>query len=231
MSRLAKDKLTVPGISWACLSFVGNLDGGWVRPAEGAKYTEFMIKIRGAFGSKIEAEEHAKELQELDNSVDIYVVNMYEWLLLPPPPVSEMENVKYTDERLQAIMDGYKENQKNAAQMFEKRKEDMTARASGEKMPFIEAGDENSKYYNKPDEAPIPHPAELVEKYKEEHPDKNMDELVKMADEEVARLIKERDAERKKNLATVEEVTEEASGSGSSSKGKEKMDPAQMFSD
>ena len=94
MSRLAKDKLTVPGVSWACLSFVGNLDGGWVRPAEGAKHTEFMIKIRGAFGTKSEAEEHAKELQGLDNSVDIYVVNMYEWLLLPPPPVAEMENVK-----------------------------------------------------------------------------------------------------------------------------------------
>jgi hypothetical protein len=230
MSRLAKDKLVVPGVSWACLSFVGNLDGGWVRPAEGAKHTEFMIKIRGAFGTKSEAEEHAKELQGLDNSVDIYVVNMYEWLLLPPPPVSEMTNVKYTDERLQAIMDGYKENQKHAAQMFEKRKEDMTAKPSGSNMPFLEAGDENSKFYSKPDETPIPHPADLVEKYKEEHPDKSMEELVKMADDEVARLIKERDEERKKNLATVEEVTEEASGSGSSSKGKEKMDPEQMFS-
>ena len=223
MSRLAKDKVVVPGVSWACLSFVGNLDGGWVRPAEGAKHTEFMIKIRGAFGTKSEAEEHAKELQEIDSSVDIYVVNMYEWLLLPPPPVSEMTNVKYTDERLQAIMDGYKENQKHAAQMFEKRKDDMAAKPSGSKMPFLEAGDENSKFYTRPDEAPIPHPAELVEKYKEEHPDKSMEDLVKMADDEVARLIKERDEERKKNLATVEEVTEEASGSGSSSKGKEKV--------
>jgi hypothetical protein len=219
MSRLAKDKLTVPGVSWACLSFVGNLDGGWVRPAEGAKHTEFMIKIRGAFGSKSEAEEHAKELQGLDSSVDIYVVNMYEWLLLPPPPVSEMENVKYTDDRLQAIMDGYKENQKHAAQMFEKRKEDMTAKPSGSTMPFLESGDENSKFYNKPDEAPIPHPSELVDKYKEEHPDKSMEELVKMADEEVAKLIKEREEERKKVLTTVEEE-----GASSSSKGKEKVD-------
>ena len=221
MSRLAKDKLTVPGVSWACLSFVGNLDGGWVRPAEGAKHTEFMIKIRGAFGTKSEAEEHAKELQGIDNSVDIYVVNMYEWLLLPPPPVAEMENVKYTDDRLQAIMDGYKENQKHAAQMFEKRKEDMTAKPSGSKMPFLEAGDENSKFYTKPDETPIPHPSELVDKYKQEHPDKSIEELVKMADEEVAKLIKEREEERKKNLPTVEEVAEESS---SSSKGKEKVD-------
>jgi hypothetical protein len=45
-----------------------------------------------------------------------------------------------------------------------------------------------------------------------------------MADEEVARLVKEREEERKKNLPAIEE---EAS---SSSKGKEKMDPEQMFS-
>ena len=118
-------------------------------------------------------------------------------------------------------MDGYKENQKHAAQMFEKRKEDMTAKPSGSKMPFLEAGDENSKFYTKPDETPIPHPSELVDKYKQEHPDKSIEELVKMADEEVAKLIKEREEERKKNLPTVEEVAEESS---SSSKGKEKVD-------
>ena len=208
MSRLAKDKLTVPGVSWACLSFVGNLDGGWVRPAEGAKYTEFMIKIRGAFGTKAEAEEHAKELQGLDSSVDIYVVNMYEWLLLPPPPVSEMDNVKYTDERLQAIMDGYKENQRHAAQMFEKRKEDMTATPSGSKMPFLEAGDENSKFYTKPDEAPVSHPAEVLERLKKEKPDTPMDDLVKEADAIVAAEVEERQKQREA-AAKLEEVKEE----------------------
>jgi hypothetical protein len=91
-------------------------------------------------------------------------------------------------------------------------------------MPFLESGDENSKFYSKPDEAPIPHPSELVDKFKEEHPDKSMEELVKMADEEVAKLTKEREEERKKNLPAIEEE------SSSSSKGKEKMDPEQMFS-
>ena len=205
MSALSKDKVVVPGLSWACLSFVGNLDGGWVRPSEGSKHTEFMIKIRGAFGSQQEADEHAKQLQTLDNSVDIYVVNMYEWLLLPPPPSYEMENVNYTDERLQAIMKGYKDNQKNAAIMFEKRKEEMNATPlgdPGDKLAFLEPGDENSKYYNKPDESPIPHPSELVEKYKTEFPDKSTEELVKMADEEIVKITKEREeareAERKR---------------------------------
>jgi hypothetical protein len=199
MASLTKDKITVPGLSWACISFVGNLDGGWVRPAEGSKHSEFLLKIRGAFGTQNEAEVHAKKLQESDSSVDIYVVNLYEWLLLPPPPSYEMENVNYTDERLQAIMKGYKDNQKNAAIMFEKRKEEMAATPSGDpgdKLAYLEPGDENSKYYNKPDEAPIPHPSELVEKYKEEHPDKSTEELVKMADEEVAKIMKEREEKR-----------------------------------
>lgn len=210
MTSLAKDKFVVPGLNWACLSFVGNLDGGWTRPVEGAKHTEFMIKIRGAFSTHGEAEEHAKRLQGADSSVDIYVVNMYEWLLLPPPPLSEIENVNYQDERLQSIMKGYKENQKQAAIMFEKRKEEMMAQPSGDpgdKLAYMEPGDENSKFYNKPDEAPIPHPSELVEKFKSEHPDKSMEELVKMADEEVANIMKEREEARKvvgKGKAVVE---------------------------
>jgi len=197
MSSLKKDKLIVPGLSWACLSYLGNLDNKWVRPAEGATHSEFLIKIRGAFGTRDEAEEHAKELQEMDNSVDIYVVNLYEWLLLPPPSASDMENVNYQDDRLDAIMKGYKENQKHAAQLFEKRKEDMYATPSGSEMPFIEAGDENSKFYSKPDEAPIPHPSEMLEKFKKDYPDKPLEELVKMADDAVKAQIETRERERK----------------------------------
>lgn len=207
MSSLKRDSVTVSGLNWACLSFVGNLDGKWVRPVEGSKHDEFMIKIRGAFSTQEEADKHAKKLQEVDNSVDIYVVSLYEWLLIPPPPISEIENVNYTDERLQAIMQGYKDNQKNAAIMFEKRKEEMNAKPMGEpsdRLAYVDPGDENSKYYNKPDEKPIPHPSELVEKFKVEYPDKSQEELVKMADEEVQNVIKEREAEREKARKTEE---------------------------
>lgn len=192
MSSLKRDKLTVPGLAWACLSYVGNLDGNWVRPAPGATHSEFLIKIRGAFGTREEAEEHAKALQEVDNLIDIYVVNLYEWLLLPPPSSADMENVNYQDERLDAVMKGYRENQKHAAMLFEKRKEDMIAEASGSEMPYIEPGDENSKYYTKPDEAPIPHPSEFLETFKKDYPDKTEEELVKMADDAVQAVIEQR---------------------------------------
>jgi hypothetical protein len=65
-----------------------------------------------------------------------------------------------------------------------------------EKMPFLKPGDEHSKYYNKPDEAPVSHPAEVLERLQKEKPDTPMEELVKEADAIVAAEIEERKKER-----------------------------------
>jgi hypothetical protein len=62
----------------------------------------------------------------------------------------------------------------------------MTAKPiPGSDTPYIEAGDENSKFYNKPDVPPIPHPAEVVEELRKEFPDLTVAELVKMADQKI----------------------------------------------
>jgi hypothetical protein len=66
---------------------------------------------------------------------------------------------------------------------------------------FIKPGDENSKYYTKPDEPPISHPAEVLERLQKEKPDAPMEELVKEADAIVAEEIEER---RKKREAEAE---------------------------
>tara|TARA_B110000858_G_scaffold101442_1_gene116572 strand:- start:411 stop:689 length:279 start_codon:yes stop_codon:yes gene_type:complete len=75
------------------------------------------------------------------------------------------------------------------------------------------AGDENSKFYNKPDEAPISHPAEVLERLKKEKPDTPMEELVKEADAIVAEEIAERQRKRDEEAAStdgkLEEVKEE----------------------
>jgi hypothetical protein len=62
-------------------------------------------------------------------------------------------------------------------------------------MPFIDAADENSKFYTKPDVPPIPHPAEVLEKLQKEFPDKPIELLVKMADAEVQLEIERRKKE------------------------------------
>ncbi|ADQ91239.1 hypothetical protein BpV2_072c [Bathycoccus sp. RCC1105 virus BpV2] len=214
MSTLEQDYTTVPGQLYACLSVVG--------PEAPQKNDKFGIKIRGAFNSRDEAASHAKRLQKEDATFDIYVVDLYKWLLIPPDP-AKIEDVHYTNEKLEELMSGYKENQAQAAQMFAERKRDMIESTS----TFMKPGDENSKYYTKPDEPPISHPAEVLERLQKEKPDTPMEELVKEADTIVAKEIEERkekrEAEAKAALEKSESSTEaqDTKGEGEVEEGEE----------
>jgi hypothetical protein len=147
---------------------------------------------------------------------------MYKWLLIPPDP-AKIEDVHYTNEKLEELMSGYRENQAQAAQMFAERKRDMVESAS----TFMKPGDENSKYYTKPDEPPISHPAEVLERLQKEKPDTPMEELVKEADTIVAKEIEERkekrEAEAKAALEKSESSTEaqDTKGEGEVEEGEE----------
>jgi hypothetical protein len=191
---LETDYTTVPGQIFACLSIIG--------PEAPQKSDKFGIKIRGAFGTRDEAANHAKRLQREDPTFDIYVVEMYKWLLIPPDP-TKIEDVHYTNEKLEEIMSGYKENQAQAARMFSERKAAMTAGTNQ-----FTPGDENSKFYTKPDEAPISHPAEVLERLKKEKPDTPMEDLVKEADAIVAMEVMERQKKREAE-AKLDDVKEE----------------------
>ena len=199
MSTLEQDYTTVPGQLYACLSVVG--------PEAPQKNDKFGIKIRGAFNSRDEAASHAKRLQKEDATFDIYVVDMYKWLLIPPDP-TKIEDVHYTNEKLEELMSGYKENQAQAAHMFAERKRDMVESAS----TFTKPGDENSKYYTKPDEPPISHPAEVLERLQKEKPDTPMEELVKEADATVAKEIEERKEKREADAKA--DIEKEAADKG-----------------
>jgi len=191
---LTQDYTTVPGQLYACLSIIG--------PEAPQKNDKFGIKIRGAFANRDEAAHHAKRLQSEDPTFDIYVVDMYKWLLIPPDP-SAIEDVHYTNEKLEEIMIGYKENQSQAARMFQERKDGMTSGTNN-----FTPGDDNSKFYTKPDEAPISHPAEILERLQKEKPDTPMEELVKEADSIVATELEERRKQREQDNK-LEEVVEE----------------------
>ena len=186
MASLEQDYTTVPGQVFACLSVVG--------PECPQKNDKFGIKIRGCFSSRDEAASHAKRLQKEDSTFDIYVVDMYKWLLIPPD-ASKIDDVHYSNEKLEELMVNYRENQTQAARMFDDRKREM-----GERKDYITPGDDNSQYYNKPDEPPISHPAELLERLQKEKPDAPMDELVKEADALVKLEIEQRQQARDDNL-------------------------------
>ena len=199
MGSLEQDYLTVPGQYFACISFVG--------PDQPQKNEKLGMKIRGCFSTRDEAASHAKRLQKEDALVDIYVVDMYKWLLIPPDR-EQIEDVHYQNEKLEEIMQKYRANQSAAASMFEKRKRDMTAKPQPGPYPYIDPADENSKFYTKPDVPPIPHPADIVDELRKEFPDKTIDELVKMADEKVAQIIEERKMPAVE-ITTVEEGDED----------------------
>ncbi len=204
MGSLEQDYLTVPGQLFACISFVG--------PDLPQKNEQLGMKIRGCFPTREEAAAHAKRLQKDDALVDIYVVDMYKWLLIPPRR-EEIENVHYQNEKLEEIMSKYRENQRAAAAMFEKRKRDMMVKPQPGDMPYIEPGDENSKFYTKPDVPPIPHPADFLDDLKKEHPDASIEELVAMADIRVAAEVKRRkeaEAAAEAEKPALESVNEEA---------------------
>ena len=187
MGSLEQDYLTVPGQVFACISFVG--------PDLPQKNEKLGMKIRGCFPTKEEAATHAKRLQKDDALVDIYVVDMYKWLLIPPDR-EQIDDVHYQNEKLEEIMTKYRANQSAAAAMFEKRKRDMMAKPQPGQFPYIEPGDENSKFYTNPDVPPIPHPSDYLEELKKEHPDKTIDEIVAMADLRVAaEVLKRKEAE------------------------------------
>lgn len=192
---LEQDYTTVPGQIFACLSIVG--------PDAPQKNDKFGIKIRGAFSTRDEAANHAKRLQKEDATFDIYVVDMYKWLLIPPDPAL-IEDSHYNDEKLEELMTGYRENQAMAAKMFGERKRDMITTKVGGEAVFHKPGDENSKFYNRPDEAPISHPADIIERLKREKPDAPMEELVKEANAIVAVEMENRRKEREANAAIAE---------------------------
>ena len=194
---LETDYTTVPGQVFACLSIIG--------PEAPQKNDKFGIKIRGAFATRDEAANHAKRLQKEDTTFDIYVVDMYKWLLIPPDS-SKIEDVHYNNEKLEEIMSGYKDNQAQAARMFSERKQGMMK----DKIAYA-PGDDNSQFYTKPDEAPISHPADVLERLKKEKPDTPMEELVKEANVIVAAEVEERKKQRELEDVKEGEEEEEAS--------------------
>ena len=195
---LEQDFITVPGQLYALISIVG--------PECPQKTDKLGLKIRGVFNTRDEAGSHAKRLQAADPTFDIYVVDMYKWLLIPPN-TDQIEDVTYQEEFLQKMMTEYKENQANAKRMFDERKSGMLQKPKeGSDTPYMTPGDDNSKFYTKPDVPPSKHPSEYLEELKEQNPDKPMEELVDMA----TKLADEENKKDAEDRAAAEEKEEEA---------------------
>jgi len=184
---LERTYLSVPGQLYALISVVG--------PDQPQRADKLALKIYSCHGSLDDAKSHAARLQKEDATFDIMVVETCIWGLIPPDKRS-CSDVHYVEEKLEEIMQKAKENRAQAAALFEKRKRDLMAKPlENSDTPYIDPSDENSKFYTKPDVAPIPHPAEILEGLKLEFPDKEIRDLARLADLKVLDIIEERRAQ------------------------------------
>lgn len=112
---LKPDPIQVPGQCFALVSFVGP------DTSLRQKNEKLGVKIRGVFGTLAEAKAHANELMEYDELVDIFVVEMYNWAVIPPDQAA-IEDVNYRNKVLDDLMRGHLDNQRKAKKFFEQRK-------------------------------------------------------------------------------------------------------------
>ncbi len=110
-----KDTTTVPGQNYALISIVA--------PNANQKSDNCCLKIKGVFANLEDANKHADMLQKLDDTFDIYVVEMYSWLLVPPDP--ELIEQKHVDYKLNEIISGHRETQLKSKMYFEERKREL----------------------------------------------------------------------------------------------------------
>ena len=110
-----KDTMPLPGQNYALISVIS--------PQSTQKCNNLCLKIKGTFDKLEEAQKHAETLQKIDPTFDIYVVEMYSWLLLPPDP--ELIEQVHVDNKLNEIIGGHRESQLKSKMFFEERKREL----------------------------------------------------------------------------------------------------------
>lgn len=110
---LDEDYITIPGQKYALISVVS--------PESRQKNDICGVKIRGVFSELELAQQHAQKLQKVDTTFNIYLVEMYKWLPIPPDD-DNIDNHEFMEQKLNDIVKGHKEQQILSKQFFEERK-------------------------------------------------------------------------------------------------------------
>jgi Family of unknown function (DUF5832) len=95
--RALCDNIRVPNINFVVMSCAAQ------GLAQVTSDNKCAIKLRGAFNTVEEANEHAVKLQEEDPYFDIYVAPMYEWLVIPPE-TSYCSEVHLPNQKIEEII-------------------------------------------------------------------------------------------------------------------------------
>jgi hypothetical protein len=113
VDHLEEDILQVPGQKYALISIVS--------PNSKQRHDACALKIRGVFATEEEGRKHAEKLSKLDQMFDVFLVDMYKWLPVPPDQ-DHIGDTVYQDKMLNEIIQGHKEQQMLVRQHFEEQK-------------------------------------------------------------------------------------------------------------
>lgn len=111
--HLEEDLIQIPSQRFALISIVS--------PQSTQKYNSCALKIRGVFATEEEGRRHANKLSKMDTTFDVFLVDMYKWLPIPPD-ADHIEDQVYQEQMLNDIIQGHKEQQMLVKQHFEERK-------------------------------------------------------------------------------------------------------------
>lgn len=113
IDHLEEDLIQIPSQRFALISIVS--------PQSNQKYQSCALKIRGVFATEEEGRRHANKLAKMDTTFDVFLVDMYKWLPIPPD-TDHIDDQVYQDKMLNDIIQGHKEQQLLVKQHFEERK-------------------------------------------------------------------------------------------------------------
>lgn len=116
--RYPADINTVNGQVYTVLSYV---KGPLIEDTQ-----HYVVAFTGAFDSKDSAEKACEQMRNFDNNWERYIVNMYEFLSIPPPEKNKILKNVWDNDTLNQIMNGREESSRNARMVqneFEREKE------------------------------------------------------------------------------------------------------------
>lgn len=126
---LEKDSIRVPGQEYAIISVIS--------PKSRQKADHLAVKIKGVFPNMEEAKKHAAKLQKFDDTFDLFVVDMYSWLLLPPE-TEKIGEKHYSDEKLEELITEHDKEMEEAKANFEKHRREQKKAGKLQEHPELE---------------------------------------------------------------------------------------------
>lgn len=132
--HLEEDFIQIPSQRFALISIVS--------PQSNQKYQSCALKIRGVFATEDEGRRHADKLAKMDTTFDVFLVDMYKWLPIPPD-TDHIDDQVYQDKMLNDIIQGHKEQQMLVKQHFEERKMESFSKPDSSIQPIAESESEN----------------------------------------------------------------------------------------